>query len=402
MSAITIKQIGSLNEVPAAEWDACAGAADGLPPPNPFVSFAFLKALEDAGCVDNRSGWISRHIVMEREGALIAAAPCYVKTHSQGEYVFDHSWAHAYERAGGDYYPKLQVSVPFTPATGPRLLVHPDAGEGVMETLATGLAQIALKMEVSSLHVTFAEAAQAEALEEVGYLHRTDQQFHWLNDDYSTYDDFLATLASRKRKALKRERREALANDIAIEWVTGADLTEDRWDAFYKFYVDTGSRKWGQPYLNRKFFSLLGERMGDRVLLVMATRDGVDIAGALNIVGADAIYGRYWGCLEDHPFLHFEVCYHQAIDYAIQHGLSRVEAGAQGGHKLARGYVPMTTHSFHWIPDPGFRSAVESYLKQERRAVTAEQRELLRFAPYRKGALGGGRMADEDAIQEDR
>ncbi len=405
MSAITIKQIESLDEVPAAAWDACAGATDGAPPPNPFVSHAFLKALEDAGCVDGRTGWTTRHVVMERGGELIAAAPCYLKTHSQGEYVFDHSWSHAYERAGGDYYPKLQVSVPFTPATGPRLLVRPDAGEGVMETLAAALAQVTLKMGVSSLHVTFAEESEAEALEEIGYLHRTDQQFHWLNDGYPTYDDFLATLASRKRKALKRERREALANDIAIEWVTGADLTEARWDAFYEFYTDTGSRKWGQPYLNRKFFSLLGERMGDRVVLVMATREGRDVAGALNLVGADAIYGRYWGCVEDHPFLHFEVCYHQAIDYAIAHKLARVEAGAQGGHKLARGYVPTTTHSAHWIADPGFRSAVESYLEQERRAVTAEQRELLRFAPYRKGALGGGSLSGDaaraDALMED-
>ena len=396
MSAIVIKQIESLDEVSHEAWDACAGARDGGPTPNPFVSHAFLKALEDAGCVGGRSGWLSRHVLMERDGELIAAAPCYLKIHSQGEYVFDHSWAHAYERAGGSYYPKLQVSVPFTPATGPRLLVRADAGEGIRETLATGLAQVAMKMEVSSLHVTFAEEAEAKAMEELGFLHRLDQQFHWLNEGYGSYDDFLATLASRKRKALKRERREALANGISIEWVTGADLTEDRWDAFFRFYTDTGSRKWGTPYLNRAFFSLLGNRMADRVVLVMARRDGQDIAGALNLVGEDAIYGRYWGCVEDHPFLHFEVCYHQAIDYAIAHKLSRVEAGAQGGHKLARGYIPMTTHSAHFIADAGFRRAVADYLRQERQAVTEEQRELLRFAPYRRGKIGGGTLITKE------
>ena len=396
MSAIVIKQIESLDEVSREAWDACAGARDGGPTPNPFVSHAFLKALEDAGCVGGRSGWLSRHVLMERDGELIAAAPCYLKIHSQGEYVFDHSWAHAYERAGGSYYPKLQVSVPFTPATGPRLLVRADAGEGIRETLATGLAQVAMKMEVSSLHVTFAEEAEAKAMEELGFLHRLDQQFHWLNEGYGSYGDFLATLASRKRKALKRERREALANGISIEWVTGADLTEDRWDAFFRFYTDTGSRKWGTPYLNRAFFSLLGKRMADRVVLVMARRDGQDIAGALNLVGEDAIYGRYWGCVEDHPFLHFEVCYHQAIDYAIAHKLSRVEAGAQGGHKLARGYIPMTTHSAHFIADAGFRRAVADYLRQERQAVTEEQRELLRFAPYRRGKIGGGTLITKE------
>ena len=396
MSAIVIKQIESLDEVEADAWDACAGGTDGGAPPNPFVSHAFLKALEDARCVDGRSGWMSRHVVLERDGALLAAAPCYLKTHSQGEYVFDHSWAHAFERAGGDYYPKLQVSVPFTPATGPRLLVRADAGDGVRETLAAGLAQVAVKMGVSSLHVTFAEEAEAEALEALGYLHRTDQQFHWLNDGYASYDNFLATLASRKRKALKRERREALEGGIAIEWVTGAELTEERWDAFFRFYMDTASRKWGQPYLNRRFFSALGESMGDRVVLVMARREGRDVAGALNLVGQNAIYGRYWGCVEEHPFLHFEVCYHQAIDYAIAHGLPRVEAGAQGGHKLARGYVPTTTHSAHFIADQSFRRAVADYLEQERRAVSAEQRELLRFAPYRRGEIGGGAPRSEE------
>ena len=390
MSAIVIKQIESLDEVEADAWDACAGGADGASPPNPFVSHAFLKALEDAGCVDGRSGWKSRHVVLERGGTVLAAAPCYLKSHSQGEYVFDHAWAHALERAGGDYYPKLQVSVPFTPATGPRLLVRPDAGEGIRETLAAGLAQVAVKMGVSSLHVTFAEEAETRTLEGLGYLHRTDQQFHWLNDGHATYDDFLATLASRKRKALKRERREALNGGIVIEWVTGDDLDEARWNAFFRFYMDTASRKWGQPYLNRRFFSLLGERMGDRVVLVMAKREGRYVAGALNVVGRDAIYGRYWGCVEEHPFLHFEVCYHQAIDYAIAHKLRRVEAGAQGGHKLARGYVPTTTHSAHFIADQGFRRAVADYLKQERRAVSEQQRELLRFAPYRRGEVGGG------------
>lgn len=413
MSAI-IRQIESLDEVDAAAWDALAGARDGAPVPNPFLAHAFLRALEETDCVgtgldDKGTGWLARHTIMERDGALVAAAPSYIKLHSQGEYVFDHSWAQAYTRAGGDYYPKMQVCVPFTPATGPRLLVKPDEPE-LLPQFGAGLAQVALKMNLSSLHVTFATPSEADALEEAGYLHRTDQQFHWLNRDYGSYDDFLATLASRKRKALKRERRDALAGgEISIDWLTGDRITEDHWDAFWEFYQDTGTRKWGQPYLTRAFFSRLGEVMGDRVLLVMARRDGRDIAGALNMVGMDAVYGRYWGCREDHPFLHFEVCYHQAIDYAIQHGLSRVEAGAQGGHKLARGYVPVTTHSAHFIPDPGFRRAVAQYLDHEREAVDEESRALLRFAPYRRGEIGGGASpggetssADNDDAKDDR
>lgn len=388
MSAI-IRQIEGLDEIDPAAWDALAGARDGAPPPNPFLSHAFLRALEETGCVGGDTGWLPRHVIMERGGVLVAAAPAYLKVHSQGEYVFDHAWGHAYERAGGDYYPKLQICVPFTPVTGPRLLVKPGEPD-LLATFAAGLAQVTLEMELSSLHVTFAEPAQAEALEKIGYLHRTDQQFHWLNDGYATYDDFLATLASRKRKALKRERREALADGaIEINHLTGAQITEAHWDAFWAFYQDTGMRKWGQPYLTRAFFTRLGEVMGERVLLIMARREGRDIAGALNMVGADAVYGRYWGCREDHPFLHFEVCYHQAIDYAIEHGLSRVEAGAQGGHKLARGYVPRLTHSAHFIPDAGFRRAVAQFLAQEREAVDDEARALLRFAPYRRGALGG-------------
>jgi predicted N-acyltransferase len=308
-----------------------------------------------------------------------------VKSHSRGEYVFDHGWADAFERAGGDYYPKLQVAVPFTPVTGPRLLARPGPlADAVRGGLADALVEIAKTSGLSSAHVTFPTQEEWHALGERGYLQRTDQQFHWENEGYACFGDFLARLASRKRKAIRRERKDALSAGIDVCWLTGSDLTEEVWDAFFAFYMETGSRKWGRPYLTREFFSIVGEKMGDRILLVMARRAGRWIAGAINFIGSDALYGRNWGAIEHHPFLHFEICYYQAIDYAIAHGLKRVEAGAQGEHKLARGYLPSTTYSAHYIANPALRRAIADYLKRERLYVAATGEELAATAPFRK------------------
>ena len=373
-----------------AEWATLGGTsrAGGDIPYNPFVSHAFLSALEDAGTVARKTGWLPHHLRLElSDGSLLGAVPCYLKSHSQGEYVFDHAWADALERAGGSYYPKLQVSVPFTPATGPRLLAPGDASaDAVRAALAQGLAALTDRLGVSSAHVTFAADDDVEALEGAGFLKRTDQQFHFVNEGYRDYADFLETLASRKRKALRKERAAALQNGIEIDRLTGKDLTEAVWDDFYKFYIDTGSRKWGRPYLNRKFFSLAGERMADDILLVMARRAGRYVAGAINFIGSERRYGRNWGCIEDHPFLHFEVCYHQAIDFAIERGLKVVEAGAQGEHKLARGYMPATTHSAHYIAHPGLRRAVADYLERERADVEQMGEILEEHGPFRKGS----------------
>ncbi|TPN88140.1 GNAT family N-acetyltransferase [Mesorhizobium sp. CU2] len=370
------------------EWNGFAGTTrdDTENGYNPLVSFAFLSALEDSGCAVRRTGWQGHHLRLETaQGRLLGAVPCYLKSHSQGEYVFDHGWSDAFERAGGRYYPKLQCSVPFTPVTGPRLLVGKGENEGAVKAgLAEGLKLVTDKLGVSSAHVTFASEPDVATLEAAGFLHRTDQQFHFFNEGFSTYDDFLATLASRKRKAMKKERREALADGISIDWLTGKDITEHAWDDFYAFYMDTGGRKWGRPYLNRQFFSLIGERMADDILLVMARRNGRYIAGAINFIGSDALYGRNWGCIEDHPFLHFEVCYHQAIDFAIERKLKVVEAGAQGEHKLARGYRPVTMHSAHYISHPGLRNAVADYLRRERREVERMGEYLEEHTPFRK------------------
>ncbi|TGS08869.1 GNAT family N-acetyltransferase [Mesorhizobium sp. M2E.F.Ca.ET.209.01.1.1] len=370
------------------EWDGFAGTTrrDRENGYNPLVSFAFLSALEDSGCAVRRTGWQGHHLRLETaQGRLLGAVPCYLKSHSQGEYVFDHGWSDAFERAGGRYYPKLQCSVPFTPVTGPRLLVSKGEDAGAVKAgLAEGLKLVTDKLGVSSAHVTFASEPDVATLEAAGFLHRTDQQFHFFNEGFSTYDDFLATLASRKRKAMKKERREALADDISIDWLTGKDITEKAWDDFFAFYMDTGGRKWGRPYLNRQFFSLIGERMADDILLVMAKRNGRYIAGAINFIGSDALYGRNWGCIEDHPFLHFEVCYHQAIDFAIERKLKVVEAGAQGEHKLARGYRPVTMHSAHYISHPGLRNAVADYLRRERREVERMGEYLEEHTPFRK------------------
>jgi predicted N-acyltransferase len=384
----TIKVAQALKAVSAESWNGCARSAalgGDEDSDNPFLSHAFLSALEDSGCVGRGTGWSPVHILVEDEaGELVAAAPCYLKTHSQGEYVFDHSWAEAYRRAGGAYYPKLQVSVPFTPVTGPRLLVR--AGRDIQvagQHLVAGLRALRDQVQASSIHATFLQDADATALLEAGFLARTDQQFHWFNEGYASFEDFLAALSSRKRKTIRRERREALSDGVSIEWVTGREIEEAHWDAFFAFYMDTGSRKWGRPYLNRRFFSLIGERMADRILLVMAKREGRYIAGAINFIGATRLYGRNWGCIEDHPFLHFEVCYYQAINFAIARGLTRVEAGAQGEHKLARGYRPVITSSAHDFADPAFRRAVASYLEQERLYVAEAASELASATPFR-------------------
>ena len=384
---LQVKIAQGLKAVPAAAWDACAAGSgsgdDDLN--NPFVSHDFLSALEDSGCVGAKSGWAPLHVIVEDEAEnLLGAAPCYLKSHSMGEYVFDHSWADAYTRAGGRYYPKLQVAVPFTPATGPRLLVpNGSRAEEVRSYLVAGLRALRDQTGASSIHATFLQDQDLKAFTSESFLQRNDQQFHWFNEGYGSFDGLLDALASRKRKAIRRERRDALANDISIEWLTGAEITEAHWDAFFAFYMDTGSRKWGRPYLNRRFFSLIGERMADRVLLVMAKRSGRYIAGAINFIGAKRLYGRNWGCIEDHPFLHFEVCYYQAIDFAIAHGLDRVEAGAQGEHKLARGYKPVITSSAHDIADPSLRRAVEAYLDQERLYVSEAADELAEATPFK-------------------
>jgi predicted N-acyltransferase len=399
---IQVRIVKAISEVPADAWDACAASSstvkvihkDNLSPElstrgqvaNPFVSHAFLLACEQSNSVGGRTGWQPRHLLVEdTNGALMGAAPCYVKSHSQGEYVFDQGWAEAFERAGGDYYPKLQVAVPFTPVTGPRLLVRPGpSADAIFGTLADALAEITSASELSSAHVTFLPEAEWDALGKRGFLQRTDQQFHWHNAGYATFDDFLAALSSRKRKTIRRERKEALSPGIEVCWLTGSDLTEEVWDAFFDFYMDTGSRKWGRPYLTREFFSIIGQTMADRILLVMAKRAGRWIAGAINFIGSEALYGRNWGALEHHPFLHFELCYYQAIDFAIAHKLKRVEAGAQGEHKLARGYLPQTTYSAHFIANPGLRRAIAEYLARERAYVEAAGEELAAAAPFRK------------------
>lgn len=381
----TVEVVPRIADVPAEAWDACANP-DGATF-NPFIAHGFLEALEDAGTVGGRTGWTPRHLVLRTaEGEIAGCAPCYIKTHSQGEYVFDHSWAEAFARAGGDYYPKLQMAVPFTPVPGRRLLVRPGPdGEENESLLAAAGAEVVERNGISGLHVTFLTEGEWQRLGARGYLQRTDQQFHWSNAGYATFDDYLASLASRKRKATRKERDQAVAAGLTIEWLRGREITEGDWDAFFAFYMQTGSRKWGRPYLNRKFFSLLSaSAVGDRCLIMLAKRGARPIAGSFHLVGGDCLYGRYWGALEHHPFLHFEMCYYQAIDYAIQHGIARAEAGAQGEHKLARGYLPTKTYSAHYIADPALRRAIADYLVRERRYVDAAGEELAEYAPYRK------------------
>ncbi len=377
--AITVRIHAAIAEIPAAAWDACAGDV------NPSVSHAFLSALEDSGSTTARTGWTPQHLsVAAPDGRVIGVVPLYAKTHSYGEYVFDYGWADAYERAGGRYYPKLLSAVPFTPVPGPRLLLHPDAPPETRVHLIAAMVELANRRHISSVHVTFPERIEAEALTEAGFLQRVGQQFHWTNDGYRDFDDYLAALNSRKRKAVKKERREALAEGLEIEVLTGSDLNSRHWDAFYRFYLATADRKWGQAYLNRKFFALIGERMPDNVVLVLAQREGKYVAGALNLLGKDTIYGRNWGSYGDYKFLHFECCYYRAIEFAITHGLKRVEAGAQGPHKLQRGYLPVPTYSAHWIPDPGFRRAVAQFLARERDMVERKIDALAEYSPFRQ------------------
>jgi len=382
--SLIIKVHHAIEDVPAAEWDACA-CPEGRPR-NPFLTHAFLHAAEASGSAVPERGWQAAHICLEDDtGTLLAAAPAYIKAHSMGEYVFDQSWADAFQRAGGHYYPKLLSAVPFTPATGPRLLTRAEgeAGAVLRDQLVAGCLQAAQQLDVSSLHFNFLTRSEWERLGDLGLLQRMDQQFHWHNAGYGSFDDFLAELASKKRKNLKRERREAVENDIEIEWVTGADLTEAHWDAFYQFYIDTGSRKWGRPYLTREFFSRINESMAEEILLILCRRAGRYIAGALNFIGSDTLYGRNWGCIEDHRFLHFETCYYQAIEFAISRGLKRVEAGAQGAHKVARGYLPAATYSAHWIAHPGLKGAVAEYLTRERDWVAQDIEAVSEHSPFR-------------------
>jgi len=367
-------------------WDRCAAAPDYAA--NPFVSYDFLDILEASGCVSARTGWAPRHLtVRDEDGALAAVMPLYAKSHSQGEYIFDHGWAEAYERAGGRYYPKLVSASPFSPVTGPRLIVREDVDqEAARRLLVLGGKELCARLGASGFGVNFPLESEWRFMGGQGMLLRQNQQYHWLNAGYDSFEAFLAALSSGRRKTIRRERREAVAG-LEIHRLTGADLTEDHWDAFFAFYMDTGSRKWGQPYLNRRFFSLLGERMADKVMLVMARRDGRWIAGALNLIGGDCLFGRNWGCVEDVPFLHFELCYYQAIEFAIARGLPRVEAGAQGQHKISRGYLPSAVYSAHFIADPALRAPVARFLEEERRAVQGEMDWLAEeFSPFREAA----------------
>lgn len=384
-----IRVLTSFDDVPAEPWDELAGSRreDGLGQRNPFVSHAFLWALEKSGSATADTGWLGQHLLLEDDaGNVLGALPCYLKNHSQGEYVFDHGWADAFYRAGGEYYPKLQCSVPFTPATGPRLLTGDRQNpQAIRAALLSGLSQLCERLGASSAHITFMPEEEWQSAGEFGLLQRTDRQFHWFNNGFEDFDGFLASLSSRKRKNIRKERVTAQGHEgLTIETLSGDQITEAHWDAFFEFYMDTGARKWGRPYLTREFFSLVGSSMAEQILLVMAKRNGRYVAGALNFIGGDCLYGRHWGCTENLPCLHFEICYYQAIEYAIKHGLSRVEAGAQGEHKLARGYVPVLTHSAHYITNPGFRDAVETYLQNERRHVEMEKEILMEHAPFRK------------------
>ncbi|HTU53512.1 MAG TPA: GNAT family N-acetyltransferase [Acetobacteraceae bacterium] len=376
-ASFTLTLHRAIAEIPAAEWDACAG------PENPFVSHAFLAALEDSGSAGPRTGWLPQHAAL-RDGAgrIAAVAPMYAKSHSYGEYVFDHGWAHAFERAGGEYYPKLQVAVPFSPVPGPRLLIRRDAGVPA-SLMADALEQACRQLSLSSVHVTFCTEGESEALGVAGWLRRVGMQFHWHNENYGSFEDFLAALSSRKRKVIRRERRDA-AEGLTIRALRGAAIEPRHWRAFYGFYTSTVDRKWGSAYLTERFFPLLGERLGEKVVLMIAEKGGKPVAGALNLMGAEALYGRNWGCRGDWPFLHFELCYYQAIEFAIAHGLKRVEAGAQGQHKIQRGYLPERTFSAHWIAHPGLRRAVADFLCHEQAEIEDTMDQLSERSPFRE------------------
>jgi predicted N-acyltransferase len=377
---LTVRLVEELAQIPAALWDACAGDD------NPFVSHAFLQALEESGSATRETGWLPQHLLLEDEGGrLLGAVPMYLKSHSYGEYVFDHGWASGNERAGGRYYPKLLAAVPFTPATGPRLLIHPEAGPDAADYLIAGMLEVAQRRKVSSLHVNFPRREEWEKLGEHGFQLRLGRQFHWENNNYRSFDDFLEALNSRKRKQIRRERRDALEGGLEIETLNGDDLRPAHWDAFFRFYMSTSDRKWGSAYLTREFFDLLHQRMAEKIVLVMTKKAGRYVAGALNLLGRDTLFGRNWGCIGDYPFLHFEVCYYRAIDFAIAHGLKRVEAGAQGQHKIQRGYLPSPTYSAHWIRDPGFQRAVGDFCARERQAIESEMDELEQeLSPFKR------------------
>jgi len=375
LPSLTLTLHPHIAEIPAAEWDACAG------PDNPFVSHAFLSALEDSGSANARTGWMPQHAALRNGERIVGVVPMYAKSHSYGEYVFDHSWANAFERSGGSYYPKLQATVPFSPVPGPRLLTR----DGVPpETLADALVQACRELGLSSVHATFCAETDWAALGRAGWLQRLGTQFHWENAGYATFDDFLATMSARKRKTIKRERRDANAAGLRFVALRGHEIQARHWAAFYKFYTSTVDRKWGSAYLTKSFFPLLSERLGDRVVLMMAEHDGSAVAGALNLLGAEALYGRNWGCRGDWPFLHFELCYYRAIDFAIEHGVKRIEAGAQGEHKIQRGYLPRPTYSAHWIAHAGLRRAVAGFLDAERPAVQADMDALAELSPYKQ------------------
>jgi uncharacterized protein len=374
-NTIVARVADDISGLPADQWDRCAGSA------NPFVSHAFLSAMENSGSVGPGTGWKSLPIVIEDgEGAIAGCLPSYLKSHSQGEYIFDQQWAHAFENAGGQYYPKIQIAAPFSPVPGPRLLLR---DETMALPLLRAAEQLAENNNISSVHATFVDDNQIGVFREAGWLIRADSQFHWRNDDYQDFDDFLAALSSRKRKAIKKERRKA-REAVRIVHLSGDEIQSLHWDYFWEFYQDTGARKWGTPYLTRSAFDLMQQKMGEKLLLIFALQDDTPIAGALNVIGEDTLYGRYWGCTRDIPFLHFEICYYQAIDAAIERGLKTVEAGAQGSHKLARGYQPVPTWSAHYIVDPGFRSAIAEYLERERQAVTADIEFLAEMGPFKK------------------
>jgi predicted N-acyltransferase len=376
--ALTLTLHPRIADISASEWNACAGSD------NPFVSHAFLSALEDSGSAGARTGWLPQHAALrDGDGRLVAAAPMYAKSHSYGEYVFDHGWANAFERAGGDYYPKLQVAVPFSPVPGPRLLIRPNSALSPA-LLAGALVQGCEELGLSSVHVTFCQESEWAALGAAGWLQRIGVQFHWTNQGYGSFEDFLSTFASRKRKTVRRERRDANDAGLNFRTLVGAEITERDWDAFYRFYTSTVDRKWGSAYLTDRFFPLLSERLGDAVVLMLAEHNGQPVAGALNLAGSDTLYGRNWGCRGDWPFLHFELCYYRAIDYAIARGLRRVEAGAQGEHKIQRGYLPATTYSAHWISHPGLRRAIAAFLQEEQPEMRAHMAALAELSPFKQ------------------
>lgn len=383
---VEVRVLPSLAAIDPEDWDACAcpEVADGGRPFDPFTTYRFLKALEDSGSVGTGTGWHPQYLQARLDGQTIAVAPMYAKGHSQGEYIFDHNWAHAYENAGGRYYPKLQVAVPFTPATGRRFLVRPEFTETGTSALVQGAIQLAQQNNISSLHVTFCTDAERDVGEALGLMARTTQQFHWENAGYTNFPAFLEDLSSRKRKNIRKERKQAQDFGGEICRYSGDTLRDEHWDAFWTFYQDTGARKWGSPYLTRRFFDLVQEKMRDDVVLVLAERQGRPVAGALNFIGRETLFGRYWGCREHHPCLHFELCYYQAIDIAIENGLTRVEAGAQGEHKLARGYLPTETHSLHWVGDAGFADAIDRYLRAEKQAIEEEIEILTEYGPFKK------------------